>query len=149
MSSAPAMTGGMTGKAQTSTLNMMPGGGQGSEEIIDIPPAYKSEPIAPKLYPNNIDYSTRRSVLPCKGITHRVLRPEPPPASAGMIFGHRPALPGHPSANGRENAKNRPLAGQSGLVIGIVTSSSACNVPGAPADASCCPQPQGSLTGKG
>ena len=35
------------------------------------------------------------------------------------IFGHRPALPGHPSANGRENAKNRPLAGQSGLVIGI------------------------------
>ena len=34
-------------------------------------------------------------------------------------FGPR-ALLGHPSANGRENAKNRPLAGQSGLVIGIV-----------------------------
>ena len=85
MSSAPAMTGGMMGNAQTSTLNMMPGGGQGSDEITSIPPAYKSEPIAPKLYPNNIDYSTRRSVLPCKGITHRVLRPEPPPASAGMM----------------------------------------------------------------
>ena len=37
MSSAPAMTGGMMGNAQTSTLNMMPGGGQGSDEIIDIP----------------------------------------------------------------------------------------------------------------
>ena len=85
MSSAPAMTGGMMGNAQTSTLNMMPGGGQGSDEIIDIPPRYTPEPIAPKLYPNNIDYSTRRSVLPCKGITHRVLRPEPPPASAGMM----------------------------------------------------------------
>ena len=57
MTAAPAMTGGMTGKAQTSTLNMMPGGGQGSEEIIDIPPAYKSEPIAPKLYPNRISMS--------------------------------------------------------------------------------------------
>ena len=85
MSSAPAMTNGMTGKAITSTLNMMPGGGQGSDEITSTPPSYKSEPIAPKLYPDNIDYSTRRGVLPCKGITHRVLRPEPPPASAGMI----------------------------------------------------------------
>jgi hypothetical protein len=37
------------------------------------------------------------------------------------IFGHRPALPGHHSADGRENAKNRPLAGQSGLVIGTHT----------------------------
>ena len=35
------------------------------------------------------------------------------------IFGHRPALLGHPSANGRENVKRRPLAGQSGLVIHI------------------------------
>ena len=85
MTAAPAMTGGMMGNAQTNTLNMMPGGGQGSDKIIDTPPKYKSEPIAPKLYPNNIDYSTRRSVLPCKGITHRVLRPEPPPASAGMM----------------------------------------------------------------
>ena len=85
MSSAPAMTNGMMGKAQTNTLNMMPGGGQGSEDNTTQPPEYKSEPIAPKLYPNNIDYSTRRQVLPCKGITHKVLRPEPPPASAGMM----------------------------------------------------------------
>ena len=35
--------------------------------------------------PSNIDVSTRRNVLPCKGITHYVLRPQPPPAAAGMI----------------------------------------------------------------
>ena len=35
--------------------------------------------------PSNIDISTRRNVLPCKGITHHVLRPEPPPAAAGMV----------------------------------------------------------------
>ena len=29
--------------------------------------------------------SVRRNVLPCKGITHYVLRPQPPPAAAGMI----------------------------------------------------------------
>ena len=85
MSTAPTMTSGMTGKALTSTLSMMPGGGQGSDELPVKVPKYNSEPIAPKLYPNNIDYSTRQSVLPCKGITHRVLRPEPPPASAGMM----------------------------------------------------------------
>ena len=83
MSSAPAMT--LFGTADANLLNSMPGGGQGSQVNTNKPPQYKSEPIAPKLYPNNIDYSTRRSVLPCKGITHHVLRPQPPPASAGMI----------------------------------------------------------------
>ena len=58
---------------------------QGSEKITSAPLIYKSEPIAPKLTPDNIDYSTRRGVLPCKGITHQVLRPPPPPAAAGMV----------------------------------------------------------------
>jgi len=35
--------------------------------------------------PMNIDTSIRRNVLPCKGITHHVLRSEPPPAAAGMV----------------------------------------------------------------
>ena len=39
--------------------------------------------------------------------------------SSRQSLGHRPALLDHPSANGRENAKRRPLAGQSGLVIHI------------------------------
>ena len=73
------------GTADANLLASMPGTGQGSTENTVVPPQYKSEPIAPKLYPNNIDYSTRRSVLPCKGITHHILRPEPPPASAGMM----------------------------------------------------------------
>ena len=34
MSAAPTMTSGMTGKALTSTLNMMPGGGQGSDDTF-------------------------------------------------------------------------------------------------------------------
>ena len=43
MTAAPAMTGGMMGKSQTSTLNMMPGGGpQGSEDNTTQPPEYKS-----------------------------------------------------------------------------------------------------------
>lgn len=83
MSSAPAMT--LHGNADASLLNSMPGAGQGTDENTSKPLQYKAEPIAPRLYPDNIDYSTRRGVLPCKGINHMVLRPEPPPASAGMM----------------------------------------------------------------
>ncbi len=49
------------------------------------PLSYTSEPIAPKLMPNNIETSTRRNVLPCKGITHHVLRRPPVPAAGGMV----------------------------------------------------------------
>ena len=37
------------------------------------------------LFRNSIDYSTRRGVLPCKGITHTILRNPPFPSSGGMI----------------------------------------------------------------
>ena len=97
--SAHVLTSGMTGQVQTNLLGSMPGGGpQGSDTFTQAPPKFESKPIAPKLMPSNIDVSTRRNVLPCKGITHHVLRPEPPPAAAGMlaIGGHgrhqRPAL---------------------------------------------------------
>ena len=83
MTSPPSMT--LHGNADASLLTSMPGGGQGSADNTSKPPQYKAEPIAPRLYPDNIDYSTRRGVLPCKGINHMVLRPEPPPASAGMM----------------------------------------------------------------
>ena len=72
MSSAPAMT--LHGNADASLLNSMPGAGQGSAENTSKPLQYKAEPIAPRLYPDNIDYSTRRGVLPCKGINHMVLK---------------------------------------------------------------------------
>ena len=83
--SALVQNSGMTGKSETSLLNMMPGVGQGSEKNTSVPLVYKKEPIAPKLMPSNIDVSSRRNVLPCKGITHHVLRPQPPPAAAGMV----------------------------------------------------------------
>ena len=108
MSSAPAMTNGVMGNSITSTLNMMPGGGQGSDELPLEVPKYKAVPIAPKLYPDNIDYSTRRGVLPCKGITHRVLRPEPPPASAGMVPIGGNSRHGLPSMS-QTNALNLPI----------------------------------------
>lgn len=104
MSSAPAMTSGMLGKAEASLLNSMPGTGQGSVRNPNAPPSYKSEPIQPKLMPMNIDVSSRRNVLPCKGISHLVLRPEPPPAAAGMV---------PPRGNGRHNgpglSQERPV----------------------------------------
>ena len=82
--SALVFNSGMTGKSETNLLNMMPGTGQGSAKNTSVPLLYKSEPIQPKLMPSNIDISSRRNVLPCKGITHHVLRPAPPPAAAGM-----------------------------------------------------------------
>ena len=85
MSSAPLMTSGMTGTTQSNVIGSMPGVGQGLPTNPNKPPVYGSEPIQPKLYPDNIDYSTRRNVLPCKGINIHVLRPQPPPAAAGMV----------------------------------------------------------------
>ena len=84
--SALVLNSGMTGRFESNLLGAMPGGGpQGSEKNTSAPLLFKSEPIQPKLMPSNIDVSTRRNVLPCKGITHHVLRPQPPPAAAGML----------------------------------------------------------------
>ena len=83
--SALVFNSGMTGRSETSLLNAMPGTGQGSEKNTSVPLKFKSEPIQPKLMPSNIDVSSRRNVLPCKGILHHVLRPQPPPAAAGMV----------------------------------------------------------------
>ena len=83
--SALVLNSGMTGKAESSLLSSMPGTGQGSDKNTNVPLLYKAEPIQPKLMPKNIDISTRRNVLPCKGITHQILRPEPTPAAAGMV----------------------------------------------------------------
>ena len=84
MSSAPTMTSGMLGKRQSDLLGSMPSAGFISPSSA-APFKFTSEPIAPKLMPNNIDVSTRRNVLPCKGLGHFVLRAEPPPAEAGMV----------------------------------------------------------------
>ncbi len=84
MSSAPPMTSGMLGKRQSDLLGTMPAAGFYEHNAV-APLLYSPEPIAPKLMPKNLDVSTRRNVLPCKGIGHFVLRAEPPPAAAGMV----------------------------------------------------------------
>lgn len=113
---------GLSGKTEASVLKSIPSTGF-SEYSGQTPLLYKSEPIAPKLMTSNIDVSSRRNVLPCKGITHQVLRPEPPPAAAGMVpptgYGrHQPAglsqekptdLKIMPFSNPFDSAKNNPL----------------------------------------
>lgn len=89
------MTNGMLGKAEVNMFAKVPSAGF-FEENTDRPPAYKSEPISVPMYTKNIDYSTRRNVLPCKGLGHIVLRAEPPPAAAGMIA---------PTGNGRHQPR--------------------------------------------
>lgn len=120
--SAPPRISGLTGKAETNLLNSIPTASFQAEDW-GYTKKYASEPIAPKLLPKNIDYSTRDNVLPCKGITHHVLRAEPPPASAGMvaptgISRHQPRglaqekptnLPLMPFSNPFDSSKNNPL----------------------------------------
>ena len=86
---------GLTGKAETNLLNNIPSAGF-TETEWNYPLKYSAEPIAPPILNKSIDYSTRDKVLPCKGITHRVLRAEPPPASAGMVA---------PTGNGRHQPR--------------------------------------------
>ena len=83
--SVVAITNGMTGAADANVLGSMPSLGLGDTLNHMQPLKYIEEPIAPKLMPMNIDVASRRNVLPCKGITHQVLRSEPSPAAAGMI----------------------------------------------------------------
>ena len=75
---------GLAGKAEVSTLNAVPSAGFASDNS-QVPLPYNAEPIAPKLLYSNIDYSTRRNVLPCKGITppdqSRPPLPAPPPCT--------------------------------------------------------------------
>jgi len=79
-----SMSNGMTGAKETNVLGSMPAAGFFSDSM-QKPLEYKEQPIAPKLMPMNIDVSSRRNVLPCKGITHHILRREPIPATEGMV----------------------------------------------------------------
>lgn len=85
MTSVPiSFTNGTFGKVEVDTLNMVPGGGQASHSFLGKPHTIKNATKAPKLLPDNLDYSTRRQPLPCKGITHQVIRTAPPSYMAGI-----------------------------------------------------------------
>jgi len=82
----PNIFNGMLGSTEAPTLTEMPTA-KFTDDLLGNrnPREYRKEPIAPKLMPPNIDVSTRRNVLPCRGITHQVLRSEPVPAAGGMV----------------------------------------------------------------
>jgi hypothetical protein len=64
----------------------IPSTGFKSETASNITPfKYGAYTKAPILFSNSIDYSTRRGVLYCKGITHTVLRNPPLPSAGGLI----------------------------------------------------------------
>lgn len=77
-------TNGTLGKADADTLNSIPGGGQASHTFLGKPQQVKNSTKAPKLLPDNLDYSTRRQPLPCKVITHQVIRSAPQSYMAGI-----------------------------------------------------------------
>ena len=86
MSVIPNITLGMDGKSQTNTLGMMPPTGFPYDAIGNRTPLmYGPYTKAPNMLSAAIDYSTRRGVLPCKGITHRVLRRPAMPSAGGMV----------------------------------------------------------------
>ena len=115
---------GMQGRTETNILGSMPQAGFIDTRVGNrTPREYRSEPIAPKLFPDSIDYSTRRGVLPCVGITHQVLRRPPVHAAGGKIaptgYGrHQPPglsqekptnLPIMPFSNPFASGYNNPL----------------------------------------
>ena len=96
-----------------------------------LPPPLQWLVIITKHYKGQSSLQTAKHVIHYDS-TSLVTRPNAKVKSRGssrQSLGHRPALLGHPSANGRENVKRRPLAGQSGLVIHIGNSSTARQAP--------------------
>ena len=77
---------GMQGASEVHTHNLIPSTGFRSQQAGNKNPMRLFEaPTAPDHFPASIDYSTRRGVLPCKGIIHHVLRRPALPSAGGMI----------------------------------------------------------------
>ena len=82
MSVIPSLTAGMTGTKMAKFT--VPTTGMDEKVFGNSQPSLGEVAYtkAPPLLPSNIDYSTRNGVLPCKGITHHILRQDNPvPAS--------------------------------------------------------------------
>ena len=77
MSVVPSIFEGMQGKIDAKVN--VPTLGLGSSVLTSRKPLLGEvkSTIAPKMLNSSIDYSTRRVVEPCKGITHKVLRAPP------------------------------------------------------------------------
>ena len=98
MSIVPLITNGLDGRTDADTLGMMPVTGFPYDTNGDRDPfRYGPYTKAPNMFASAIDYSTRRGVMPCKGITHHVLRRPAVPQEGGMVA---------PSGIGRHQARN-------------------------------------------
>ena len=77
------MSNGMLGKSQT--IVTVPQTGFPGDVANNTHPMKLQKYVTPQnILHDPIDYSTRRIVLPCKGLVHHVLRREPVPSAMGM-----------------------------------------------------------------
>lgn len=86
MSVIPSIFVGLEGSSEVHPHMLIPSTGfQSKAEANHIPLNYGKYTEAPDMFAKAIDYSSRRGVLPCKGITHHVLRNPAMPSAGGMV----------------------------------------------------------------
>jgi len=108
MSVVPLINNGMMGSVENSIQSFVTTCGTDTESDHHNerkPFPYGPYKTAPKLMPDNIDYSSRRQVLPCKGITHHVIRREALPESGAYVPS---ALPGRHHPLGLSSLRDKP-----------------------------------------
>ena len=77
---------GLAGSSEVHPHSLIPGTGFSSKtEANKQPMIIQDYTKAPILFNESLDYSTRRAVLPCKGITHHVLRRPALQSAGGMV----------------------------------------------------------------
>lgn len=77
---------GLEGSSDVHPHSLIPGTGFTSKAEANKNPMPLQDYVkAPVLFNESIDYSSRRAVLPCKGITHHVLRRPALPSAGGMM----------------------------------------------------------------
>ena len=108
MSVVPLINVGLMGSVEVPMSRFTPTMGTATEtdhSSQSNPFPYGEYTKAPKLMPDNIDYSSRRQVLPCKSIIHNVLRREPMPEAAAYVPS---AMPGRHNPMGLSSLANKP-----------------------------------------
>jgi hypothetical protein len=85
MAVVPQVFNGLLGTREANTLRMIPPFHTPYKQNGNrIPFVYRDVGTAPKQYNEAITYSRHRVVLPCRGITHKVIRRAPVPDAGGM-----------------------------------------------------------------
>ena len=86
MSVVPSIFLGLEGSSEVHPHSLIPATGFKSKaEANRAPFVYGAYTEAPPMFASALDYSSRRGVLPCKTITHDVLRRPALPSAGGMI----------------------------------------------------------------